>query len=101
MSLDVYRGRRVELARPRAVACLPDWEQLGQHAAVAGCQGRSDVEERVRKRTRDLVPVEVIGTRHYVALVRLKPLVVVGRDPETENVDGLLLLCEPRCQLLG
>src|SRR5437763_3767315 len=43
--------------------------------------------------------MQVIGTGHDIALMRLKPLMVLGRDPEAQNVDGLRLLGKPRCQL--
>ena len=45
--------------------------------------------------------VQVLGARLEVAVVRLQPGVVVGRDPEAEHVDRLRLAPEPGGQLLG
>ena len=61
--LDVDRGRQVELGVARAVAHLPDAEQLGEPAAVARGERRRDGEERVRQRARDLVLVQIAGDR--------------------------------------
>ncbi len=99
--LDVEGGRRIELSWPRAVARLPGGKQLCEHAAVTGRERGGDVEERVGERTRDLVPMQVIGTGHDVALMCLQPLVVLGRNPPAQHVDGLGLLGEPGGQLLG
>ena len=57
--LDVDRGRVVELRRARAVADLPDVEQLREPAPVARQQRRLDGVERVRQRAGDLVLVQV------------------------------------------
>jgi hypothetical protein len=99
--LDVDERRQVELLRPRPVARLPDREQLGQAAPVAGRQRRLDGVEGVRQRARDLVIPEVAGARLDIAVVRLEPLVVVRRDPVAQHVHGLWLAPEPDRQLLG
>ena len=101
VGLDVDRGRVVELARPRAVADLPDPEQLRQPPAVAGHQRRLDGVERMRERARDLALVQVLGDDLDVVRVGLQPVVVVRRDPVTEDVHGLGLAAEARGQLLG
>ena len=101
VGLDVDRGRVVELARARAVAHLPDLEQLREPAPVARRQRRLDGVERVRQRARDLVLVQVVRDDLDVVGVRLQPVVVVGRDPVTEDVHGLRLAAEARGQLLG
>jgi hypothetical protein len=99
--LDVDRGGRVELTRARAVAGLPDAEQLRQAAAVARGQGRLDRVERVRQRAGDLVLVQVLGDLLDVVGVRLQPVVVVGGDAVAEDVHRLWLALEPRRELLG
>ena len=101
LGVDVDRGRQVELAGARAVADLPDREQLREPAPVAGGQRRLDGVERVGERARDLVLVQVGGDRLDVARVRLQPLVVGGRDAEAQHVHGLRLAAEARGQLLG
>ena len=55
VGLDVHERRQVELLGARAVARLPDREQLRQAAAVARRQRRADGVERVRERGGDLV----------------------------------------------
>ena len=101
MRLDVDRRRRVELRVARAVADLPDPEQLGEPAAVARGQGRRDRVERMGERAGDLVLVQVGGDELHVVAVRLEPLVVAGRDAEAEDVDLLRLAAERDGQLLG
>src|SRR5947209_19506885 len=94
--LDVDRGGHVELARTRAVARLPDREQLGEAAAVTRRERRSDRIERVRQRAGDPVPVQVVGAFVDVARVLLQPFVLGRRDPIAENVDRLRLTPEAR-----
>ena len=101
LRVDVDRGRQVELPRARAVADLPDREQLGEPATVAGGQRRLDRVERVRQRARDLVLVQVGGDGLDVARVGLEPVVVGRRDAQAQHVDGLWLAAEPHGQLLG
>ena len=101
VGLDVDERRQVELLGARAVAGLPDREQLRQAAAVARGQRRLDGVERVRQRGGDLVLVQILGARLDVVAVGLQPLVIVGRDPVAEDVHGLGLALEPRGQLLG
>jgi hypothetical protein len=98
--LDVHDCRHVQLGRARAVARLPDGEELREAAAVAGQQRRLDGVERVRQRTRDLALVEVLRARVDVAAVALEPLVVVSVDAPAEDVNRLPLAREPRGQLL-
>ena len=52
--LDVDEGRQVQLLGARAVARLPDREELRQAAAVTRRQRRLDRVERVRQRGGDL-----------------------------------------------
>ena len=101
VGLDVHERRQVELFGPGAVAGLPDREQLGQAAAVARRQRLLHRIERMRERRRDLVGVQIRRARLDVVVVGLQPLVVVGRDPVTEDVNGLGLALEPHGQLLG
>lgn len=68
---------------------------------MAGGERGGGVEKGVRQRARDFVGVQVIGTGHDVTLMRLEPLMIVGRDPEAEYVYGLRFLGEPRRQFLG
>ena len=63
VGLDVDRGRVVELAGARAVADLPDLEQLREPAPVARQQRRLDGVERVGQRAGDLVLVQVAARR--------------------------------------
>jgi len=97
--IDVDRGRLVQLDRPGAVARLPHGEELGEAASVACAERRADGVERVGERAGDLVLVQVGGARLDVAAVRLEPLMVLRRDPEAEDVHGLLLAAEPGGQL--
>ncbi len=99
--LDIDGGGRVQLRRARAVAHLPDREQLGEAAPVARRQRRLDGVERMRERARDLVLVQVGRALLDVARVLLEPVVVVGRDAEAEDVHRLRLAAEPGRQLLG
>jgi hypothetical protein len=101
LGLDVDGGGRVELAGPRAVAGLPHREELGEDAAMERGQRLSDVEERMRERAGDLPLLHVVGAREDVAAVSLEPVVVIGGDPEAEDVHGLMLTREPGGQLLG
>ena len=101
VGLDVDERRQVELLGSRAVAGLPDREQLREPASVPRGQRRFDGIERVRERRRDLVRAEVLGARLDVVVVGLEPLVIVRGDPVTEDVDGLGLTLEPDGQLLG
>src|SRR6188768_2705853 len=101
VGLDVDRRRHIELGSTRAIAHLPDWEELGEAAAVPRGQRRIDVEERVRKRAGDLVLGKVCGAGLDVAGMRLQPLVVSGSDPVTEDVNRLWLAGKARGQLLG
>ena len=101
VGLDVHERRQVELFGPGAVAGLPDREQLGQAAAVARSQRLLHRIERMRERRGDLVGVQIRRARLDVVVVGLQPLVVVGRDPVTEDVNGLGLALEPHGQLLG
>ena len=91
---DVGCGGPVELARARAVAHLPDREQLGQAPAVAGRQRRCDRVVGVRERAGDLALVHVGGAQLDVAAVRLQPVVILGRDAVAEHVHGLWLAAE-------
>ncbi len=99
--VDVDGGREVELTGARAVADLPDLEQLGEPAAVARLQRRGDREERVRERRDDLVLGEVDGDVLDVAREPLQRLVVGRGDPPAQDVDGLGLAAEARRELLG
>lgn len=63
VGVDVYGCRQVELPRARTVAGLPDREELGEAAAVAGGQGRRHRVEGVGERARDAMLVEVAGAR--------------------------------------
>ena len=99
--LGVDRGGHVQLRRARAVSHLPDRKELGQAAAVARCQRRVDVVERVRERGGDLVLGKVRGAGLQIAGVCLQPLVVSGGDPITEDVNRLGLAGEASGQLLG
>src|SRR5581483_489556 len=101
VGLDVDGGGRIELAWPRAVTRLPGRKQLCQHPAVTRRERSGDVEERMSEGARDLVSMQVIGTGHHVTLMCLKPLMVIGRNPPAQHVDGLGLLGEPGSQLLG
>ena len=99
--LDVDRGREVELGVARAVAHLPDPEQLGEPAPVAWRERRGDGVERVRERAGDLAFVQVRRDDLDVVAVRLQPLVVVGRDAEAQHVHLLRLAAERDGELLG
>ena len=87
--------------RAGAVARLPDREELREPAAVARQQRRLDRVEGVRERACDAALGELVGDGLDVAGERLQALVVVGRDPPAEDVDGLRLGAEPGGQLLG
>ena len=99
--LDVDGGGHVQLGGPRAVADLPDREELRQSPPVAPGQRRGDVEEGMRQRAGDPLVVKVGGTGLDVAGMRLQPLVVSGSDPVTEDVNRLGLAGEAGGQLLG
>ena len=101
VGLDVDERRQVQLLGPRAVARLPDREQLGEPAAVARGQRRLDRVEGMGERGGDLVLVQVLGAGLDVVVVGLEPVVVVGRDPVAEDVHGLRLALEPGGELLG
>ena len=101
VGLDVHERRQVQLFGPGAVAGLPDREQLGQAAAVPRRQRFLHRVERMRERRGDLPGVQVRRARLDVVVVGLQPLVVVGRDPIAEHVNGLGLALEPHGQLLG
>jgi hypothetical protein len=100
LGLDIDHGRHIQLRRTRSVACLPDREQLGEPAAMAAAERCPDGVEGVGQRADDAVGVEVFGARLDVTGVGLQPLVVVGRDPEAEHVNGLRLTVKVRRQLL-
>jgi hypothetical protein len=99
--VDVDRGGVVELTGARAVAHLPDLEQLREPAPVARLQRRLDGVEGMRQRARDLALVQVRGDHLDVAGVRLQPVVIVARDAVAEDVHGLGLAAEAGGQLLG
>ena len=101
VGLDVDRGGHVQLGGPRAVADLPDREELRQSPPVAPGQRRGDVEEGMRQGAGDPLLVKVCGAGLDVAGVRLQPLVVSGSDPVTEDVNRLGLAGEAGGQLLG
>ncbi len=101
MGLDVDERRQVELLRTRAVARLPDREQLGEPAAVASRERCLYRVERMRERRGELARVEILGARFNVVVVGLQPFVVVRRDSVTEHVDRLWLVLEPDRELLG
>ena len=101
MGLDVHERRQIELLGPRAVARLPDREQLGQSPPVARGERRRDGVEGMSERGRDLVILQVRGARLDVVAVGLQPFVIVGGDAVTEHVDGLGLTLERCGQLLG
>ncbi len=100
VGLDVDRRGMVELRGARAVAHLPDLEELRQPAPVARQQRRLDGVERMRQRGRDLVLVQVLRDHLDVVGVRLQPRVIVRRDPVTEDVHGLRFATEARGQFL-
>ncbi len=97
---DVCGSGPVELAGARAVADLPDLEQLGQAPAVARLQRRGDVVVGVRERARDLALVQIGAAQLDVVAVGLQPVVVIGGDPVAEHVHGLRLAAEVGRQLL-
>ena len=101
VGVDVDGGRQIELPGARAVADLPDREQLREPTPVAGGERRLDGVERVGERARDLVLVQVGGDRLDVARVGLQPVVVGGRDAEAQHVHRVRLAAEARGQLLG
>ncbi len=101
VGLDVDLGGRVELRRARAVARLPDREQLREAAAVARQQRRLDGVERVGERAGDLAPEKLFGDGLHVAGERLQTLVVVRGDAPDEDVHGLWLAAKPGGELLG
>ena len=101
MGLDVDERRQIQLLGPRAVARLPDREQLGQAPPVARRERRGDGVEGVGERRGDLVVVQVLGARLDVVAIGLEPLVIVGRDAVAEHVHGLGLALERSGQLLG
>ena len=99
---DVRRRRPVELAGARAVADLPDAEQLRQAAAVAALQRCGDGVVGVRQRAHD--PSARACTRRTAST---SPLWACShswssrRDAVAEDVHGLRLAAEVRGQLLG
>ena len=99
--LDVHGSRAVELARASAVAGLPDLEQLGEPAAVAGRERRPHRVVGVGQRACDLQVVQVHRAQLHVAAVGLQPFVVLGRDSVAEDVHRLGLAAEVGGQLLG
>ena len=99
--VDVDGRRAVELLGARAVAHLPDVEQLGQPASVTGGQRRRHRVERVGQGARDAVLVQVAGHVLDVGAVGLQPLVVARRDAVAEDVHGLRLAAERGRELLG
>ncbi len=101
VGLDVDRRGVVELWGARAVAHLPDREEVGQASAVAGGQRSADVVVRVCEGTDDVVAVQVFGALLHVVVVRLEPFVVRGRDAVAEHVHGLGLATEGGGELLG
>ena len=101
VGLDVHERRKIEFLGPRAVARLPDREQLGQTPPVARGERRGDGVEGMSERGRDLVVVQVRGARLDVVAVGLQPFVIVRGDAVTEDVHGLSLAFERRGQLLG
>jgi hypothetical protein len=68
---------------------------------VARRERRGHGVEGVRERAGDLALVQVLGHRLDVERHRLQALVVVGRDPEAQDVDRLRLASEPGRELLG
>jgi hypothetical protein len=98
--VDVDGGRQVELGRARAVAYLPDREELRQAPAVARRERRPDGVEGMRQRARDRVLVQVGGDDLDVAGVRLQPVVVVLCDAQAEDVHELRLATEASGELL-
>ena len=64
-------------ARPRAVAHLPDREQLGEPAAVRGVSGASTAKKGCASAQAISLLVQVGGAGLDIAGVRLQPLVVV------------------------
>jgi hypothetical protein len=99
--LDVDDGGSVQLRRSRAVADLPDREELGEAAALPPGQRRGHVVEGVRESAGNPVLVKVCGAGLEIAGVGLQPLVVPGIDPVTEDVHRLGLAGEAGGQLLG
>src|SRR4051794_16380178 len=97
--LDVDRGGHVQLCGPRAVARLPDREELRQPSPVAPSERRGDVEEGMRQGADNPLLVKVCGAGFDVAGMGLQPLVVSGRDPVTEDVNRLGLAGEAGGQL--
>jgi hypothetical protein len=100
MRLDVHQRWQVELWCARAVAGLPHREELGEPAAVARRERRTDGVERVREGACDLVLTKVLGNLLDVAGACLKRLVLVVVDPPAEHVHRLGLTVEARRQLL-
>jgi hypothetical protein len=101
VGVDVDRGRQVELRRARAVADLPDGEELGEAAPMASGERGGDGVERMGQRARDLLVVEVLGDRRDVAGQLEQPRVIVRRDAVAEDVDLVGLAGEAGSQLLG
>ena len=98
---DVCGCGPVELASARAIADLPDTEQLGQTTAMTRGQRGRDRVVRMSKRAHDLLFVHVARAQLDVAAVRLQPLVVLARDPVAEHVHSLWLAAKVSRQLLG
>ena len=65
----------------RPVARLPDREELGQAAPVARGQRRLAPRRRDGRARGDLVALQILGAGLDVVVVRLQPVMVVGRDP--------------------
>ena len=101
VGLDVHERRQIQLLGPRAVAGLPDREQLGQTAPMTRGERRLDGVEGVRERRRDVVLAQVRRARLHVVPAGLKPLVVLRADAVAEDVHGLRLALEGGGQLLG
>jgi hypothetical protein len=101
VGLDVDGGREVELRRARAVAGLPDREELCEAAAVARLERSRDRVERMRQRAGDGVAVEILGAGLDVARVAPQPVVVVGGDAPAQDVHRLRLAAEAGGELLG
>jgi len=101
VGLDVDHGGHIQLRGARAVAHLPDREELGEAAAMAPGQRRRDVVEGMRQGAGDPPLVKVRGAGLDIAGVCLQPLVVPGIDPVTKDVHRLGLAGEAGGQLLG
>jgi hypothetical protein len=101
MGLDVHERRQIQLLGARAVAGLPDREQLGQAPPVPRGERRGHGVERVSERGGDLVLAQERRACLHIVAVGLEPLVVLRGDAVAEHVHGLRLALETGGQLLG